>query len=240
MSTCIVIPARMASTRFPGKPLVDLLGKPMIQWVFEAALSSEVAAEVVIATPDEEILEACAKFGARAIRTRLDHPSGTDRIQEVAQTLEADIYLNVQGDEPLVPIAAIRALNDAMERSTAEVGSLYDGARAEEVPDPAVVKVVMDAREQALYFSRSPIPFERSGEPTYWRHVGMYAYRRPALDAFVAAGPSSLELVEGLEQLRFLELGFRIQMVRAAAGETAVDTAEQAEMVRQILAERGG
>ena len=240
MSTCIVIPARMASTRFPGKPLVDLLGKPMIQWVFEAAMNSGVASEVVIATPDEEILEACGRFDARAVKTRLDHPSGTDRIQEVAQSLDADIYLNVQGDEPLVPIGAIQALNEAMERSTAEVGSLYDRARADEVADPAVVKVVLDGREQALYFSRSPIPFARSGEPTYWRHVGMYAYRRSALDAFVAAGPSSLEIAEGLEQLRFLELGFRIQMVRAAAGETAVDTAEQAELVRQILAERRG
>jgi 3-deoxy-D-manno-octulosonate cytidylyltransferase len=229
----------MASTRFPGKPLVDLIGKPMIQWVYEAAVASGIAAEVVVATPDAEILAACERFGARAVETRLDHPSGTDRIQEVAQNLSADIYLNVQGDEPLVPVEAIRALNAAMVESGNDVGSLYDEAQPDEVDDPAVVKVVLDAKQQALYFSRSAIPFARNGQPTYWRHIGMYAYRRAALDAFVEAGPSLLEVTEGLEQLRFLELGFRIQMVRAAAGATAVDTKEQAEIVRQILAERG-
>jgi len=226
----------MASTRFPGKPLVDLAGKPMIQWVYEAAVSADVASEVVIATPDDEILAAASGFGACAVRTRLEHPSGTDRIQEVAQSIEADVYLNVQGDEPLVPVAAIRALHEAMERTSAEVGSLYDLAQADEVHDPAVVKVVLDASERAMYFSRAAIPYPRSGSPSYWRHVGMYAYRRSALDAFVAAGPCGLELTEGLEQLRFLELGFPIQMVRAAAGETAVDTPEQAEIVRRILA----
>jgi 3-deoxy-D-manno-octulosonate cytidylyltransferase len=239
VSTCIVIPARMASTRFPGKPLVDLIGKPMIQWVYEAAVASGIAAEVVVATPDAEILAACERFGARAVETRLDHPSGTDRIQEVAQNLSTDIYLNVQGDEPLVPVEAIRALNAAMVESGNDVGSLYDEAQPDEVDDPAVVKVVLDAKQQALYFSRSAIPFARNGQPTYWRHIGMYAYRRAALDAFVETGPSLLEVTEGLEQLRFLELGFRIQMVRAAAGATAVDTKEQAEIVRQILAERG-
>jgi 3-deoxy-D-manno-octulosonate cytidylyltransferase len=240
MRCIIVIPARMASTRFPGKPLCDLMGKPMIQWVVEAAREAKVAEQVLVATPDDEILEACAGFGVEAVRTRIDHPSGTDRIVEVSHKHRADLYVNVQGDEPLIQPASIRALARPMlEDPHREVGSLYAVCPDEELENPAVVKVVMSQTRKALYFSRHSIPFARNArvEPVY-KHIGLYAYRRPALQAFAASGPTPLERTESLEQLRFLELGFSISMFEGQGSELAVDTPEQAEEVRRILAAR--
>lgn len=207
----------------------------MVQWVVEAAKKANVG-EVYVATPDDEILRACDSFGAAAIRTRLDHPSGTDRIAEVSEQIKADVYVNVQGDEPLVPPATIQALATGMIEGGHEVGSVYSVCPEEEFDSPAVVKVVLRKDGSAIYFSRYTIPFARNPRvaPVY-KHIGLYAYREPALKAFVKEGPQSLEKAESLEQLRFLELGFGIQMFRGEGSAMAVDTKEQAEAVRQAL-----
>jgi 3-deoxy-manno-octulosonate cytidylyltransferase (CMP-KDO synthetase) len=237
MRCAIVIPARMGSSRFPGKPLVDLMGKPMVQWVVEAAQAAEVADRVIVATPDAEIYDACRAFGAEAAITRADHPSGTDRIAEVAERLDADVYVNVQGDEPLLPAATIRALAAPMIEGTYPVGSVFAPCPKEETDNPAVVKVVMRLDGSALYFSRHAIPYPR-GDRRLFKHIGLYAYRRAALEAFVKVEPTPLERAESLEQLRFLEMGYAIQMFEGSGSALAVDTPEQAEEVRRILAAR--
>lgn len=240
MRCAIVIPARMGSTRFPGKPLCDLLGKPMVQWVYEAAVSSGVGDEVVIATPDREIVEAAAGFGARGWLTRMDHPTGTDRIAEVAQGLEADVYVNVQGDEPLIQPDSIAACAQPLLRdSNIDLGSVFSACPEEEWDNPAVVKVVTDADGFALYFSRYPLPFARNPRPeAVKKHVGLYAYRRQPLGEFSTWPQTPLEAAESLEQLRFLEHGYRMFMAPGRGTALAVDTPEQADEVRALLAAR--
>lgn len=236
----IVIPARMASTRFPGKPLCDLLGKPMIQWVYERAREAGIADRIVVATPDEEIADRCRGFGAEAILTRPDHASGTDRLAEVAGRSPAEVYVNVQGDEPLIDPSSIAACaNPLLDRGDIEVGSVYSECPPEEFDNPAVVKVVTDREGFALYFSRFPIPYPRNPRADVKKHVGIYAYRRNALIGFASLTPGPLERAESLEQLRFLENGGRIFMARGAGSALAVDTPEQAEQVRAILAAKG-
>lgn len=240
MRTLIVIPARMSSTRFPGKPLADLCGKPMIQWVYEAAFASGVGDSVLIATPDREIEEACAGFGAEAVMTDASHPTGTDRIAEVARTRDADIYINVQGDEPLIPVETIQACAKALQdRPECSVSSVYSECKPEEEENPAVVKVVTDINGVALYFSRYPIPFPRAIRTgPLKKHVGIYGFRKEALEGFAHWPVGDLERSESLEQLRFLENGVRIAMASAPTSELAVDTPEQAEDVRAILGAR--
>lgn len=237
VSTCIVIPARMGSTRFPGKPLCDLLGKPMIQWVYEASLASSVGDSVLVATPDPEIVEACKAFGAEAVLTSNSHPSGTDRLAEVAAKHMADIYVNVQGDEPLIQADSIRACAlPLQENSSIEMGSVYSECAEEELANPAVVKVVTDKEGFALYFSRYAIPFSQKPRVApVKKHVGIYAYRREALLGFASWPMGVLEAAESLEQLRFMENGVRIFMSSGKGSELAVDTPEQAEQVRKLL-----
>ncbi|HRF58730.1 MAG TPA: 3-deoxy-manno-octulosonate cytidylyltransferase [Fimbriimonadaceae bacterium] len=240
MSCVIVIPARMGATRFPGKPLCDLLGKPMVQWVVEAAQASGVAGRVVVATPDSEIVEACRAFGAEAVSTSPDHPTGTDRIAEVADQIVADVYVNVQGDEPLIRPSSIRACAaPILENPDIEMASVFGTCLDGDEENPAVVKVVTDQSGYALYFSRWPIPFARNArfEPVK-KHIGLYAYRRGPLLDFARRAPTPLETAESLEQLRFMEHGVRIFMSPAEASELAVDTPEQAEEVRKLLAAR--
>ncbi|AIE87069.1 cytidylyltransferase [Fimbriimonas ginsengisoli Gsoil 348] len=227
----------MASTRFPGKPLVDLMGKPMVQWVVEAARRAEIAERVVVATPDREIADACSAFGAEAVMTRLDHPTGTDRIAEVSERLEADVYVNVQGDEPLIRPESIRACAQPLVAdSSIPMGSVYSDCSEEEAENPAVVKVVTDLAGFALYFSRHAIPYPRAVRSTpVKKHVGIYAYRREVVQAFSRWPQSPLEMAESLEQLRFMENGVRIRMSEGAGSELAVDTPEQAEEVRRVL-----
>ena len=233
----IVVPARMASTRFPGKPLCDLLGKPMIQWVVEACHRSGVTDRVVVATPDSEIVQACREFGAEAILTRNDHPSGTDRIAEVAEREKADFYINVQGDEPLIDPATIAACaRPLIEHPGVVMASVCAPCPDRELENPAVVKVVTDLHGDALYFSRFPIPYPRTprSRPAK-KHVGIYAYRREAVLAFAGWPVTPLEATESLEQLRFLENGVRIRMTEGSGTPVAVDTPEQAELVRELL-----
>lgn len=240
MSCAIVIPARMGSTRFPGKPLCDLLGKPMIQWVYEASVASQIADQVIVATPDQEIVDACGMFGAEAMLTRHDHPTGTDRIAEVATHIHADVYVNVQGDEPLIRPASIEACaRPLLEDPNIQVGSVFCECPPEEKDNPAAVKVVTDREGYALYFSRWAIPFPRNPRPgTLKKHIGLYAFTQRALMNFASWEPTPLEQAESLEQLRFIENGVRIRMSFAEGSELAVDTPEQAEEVREILGSR--
>ena len=240
MRCCIVIPARMGSTRFPGKPLCDLLGKPMIQWVVEAALSASIADKVIVATPDYEIIDACKVFNAEAVLTSASHPTGTDRIAEVSRSFAADVYVNVQGDEPLIqPETIIACASPLLADDFISMGSVYSECNESEYPDPSVVKVVTDLKGFALYFSRFPLPFPRnSREEIVKKHVGIYAYRRDVVQAFSEWPQSPLEKTESLEQLRFLENGIRIMMSKGANSELAVDTPEQAQQVREILLQR--
>ena len=235
-NSAIVIPARMASTRFPGKPLVDLCGKPMIQWVYERALASEVSDQVLIATPDQEIIEACALFGAPAVLTRLDHPTGTDRIAEVAEKVVADVYINVQGDEPLIDIETIRAISKPFEDDKVLMASVYSVCPDSEADNPAVVKVVTDLKGNALYFSRHAIPFPRNPRSApLKKHIGIYAYRRNVLLEYPSWSQTPLEISESLEQLRFLENGIGIRMVEGQSSIVSVDTPDQADEVRKYL-----
>jgi 3-deoxy-manno-octulosonate cytidylyltransferase (CMP-KDO synthetase) len=235
----IVIPARMASTRFPGKPLCDLCGKPMIQWVVEAAERANVASRILVATPDQEILEACAKLNVEAVLTRSDHPSGTDRIAEVAAAIDTDFIVNVQGDEPLIDPATIAACAQPLiDDPSVQMASIWAACSEEEIENPAVVKVVTSIAGDALYFSRYPIPFQRNPGAPRKKHVGIYAYRREAVMAFSRWPMSPLEATESLEQLRFLENGVAIRMSEGKSSALAVDTPEQAEEVRRILAAR--
>lgn len=227
-----VIPARHGSTRFPGKPLAPILGRPMVQWVHERASRAIELDEVVVATDDERVAACVRGFGGRVVMTSPDHASGTDRVAEVARGIEAASYVNIQGDEPLIdPDAidiAVRALlaDDSADWSTLAAPLLAAG----ELADPSVVKVVTDERGRALYFSRAPIPWDRSrggegGAPPRLgrRHVGLYALRRKALADFTAWGPSPLELCESLEQLRALEHGARIVVAEIPGITLAVD-----------------
>lgn len=231
----------MGSTRFPGKPLVHLAGKPMVEWVYRAALAAECADEVVIATPDHEILDAAKTFGAPAILTRQDHPSGTDRLAEVAESISADVYVNLQGDEPLIDSATIRACAKALQASSsADASSVYAECSETELDEPSAVKVVLRSDETALYFSRFSLPYPRNPrELPVWKHIGIYAYRPETLRKFVTLGPSPLELTEGLEQLRLLENGLQIQMVKGVASPISVDTPEQAVTANELLLLRG-
>lgn len=240
MRSVVVIPARMASTRFPGKPLVELQGKPMVQWVVEAARLADVG-EVMVATPDQAIIDACGRFGAQAVLTRLDHPSGTDRIAEVAQAHAAEVYINVQGDEPLISPEDIRnCAAPLLADSSIQMGSLFAECPASEEDNPAVVKVVTSQTGFALYFSRFAVPFPRNARTIpLKKHIGIYAYRREVLGQFATWAQTPLEAAESLEQLRFLENGVAIKMSQGTGSALAVDTPEQAEEVRKMLAERG-
>lgn len=209
----------------------------MIQWVYEATVQAGAAEGVMVATPDKEIADVVKAFGGEAVLTRMDHPSGTDRLAEVAEGFVFDGYLNIQGDEPLIRKSAIRAVANGL-RSGAPVCSGYCECDPNEEHNPAVVKVALALDSRALYFSRCAVPYPRNGRATpLWKHVGIYGYTREALLAFPKWGPSPLERTEGLEQLRFLEHGFEIRMVSVEASETAVDTPEQAEVVRRLLEE---
>lgn len=210
----------------------------MIQWVYEAALSSGIGNEVIVATPDEVIAQACVGFDAKAVMTRSDHPSGTDRLAEVAEKLAYDIFVNVQGDEPLIrpeTIAACAA--PLLSDRGVEMGSVFADCPPEEVDQTSVVKVVTDLNSDAIYFSRHAIPFPRNSRLSpVKKHIGIYAFRRDLLLQFSSWKPTELEMTEGLEQLRFLEHGVRIKMSRGQGSLLAVDTPEQADEVRTMLA----
>jgi 3-deoxy-manno-octulosonate cytidylyltransferase (CMP-KDO synthetase) len=209
-----VIPARFESSRFPGKPLAPIAGMPMIQRVWRGARGAKTLERVIVATDDARIADACRRFGAEVALTRPDHQSGTDRIAEVAARLDCDAVVNVQGDEPLIEGFVIDAAVAALaEDGEAPIATLVHAAEPDALGDPNRVKVVLDRRGRALYFSRSAIPFAhlRGSEPRCWQHVGLYAYRREFLLRFPSLTPTPAERAEGLEQLRALEHGYVIR-----------------------------
>jgi 3-deoxy-manno-octulosonate cytidylyltransferase (CMP-KDO synthetase) len=241
MKVVAVIPARYGSTRFPGKALAGIAGKPMVQHVFERARGAQRVSRVVIATDDERILHAVAGFGGEAMMTRGDHRSGTERVAEVAAHVEADVYVNVQGDEPLVEPAAIDALVAAMEEESVSVAALCTPiTEPGDIMDPNVVKVVTDFEGNALYFSRAPVPWVRDEKQAvamqHRKHLGLYAYRRAALLEFPTLPPGELEKLEQLEQLRLLENGYSIRVVETEYNSIGVDVPADAARVEQILA----
>lgn len=242
MNFTVVIPARYASTRLPGKPLLDICGKPMIQHVYERACESGAAA-VYIATDDERVAEAARGFGAEVVMTRADHQSGTDRIQEVATVLgmdSKDIVVNVQGDEPLIPPATINQVAANLANNPqAGISSLFHTIQdVTEWQNPNAVKVVTDAAGFALYFSRAPIPWQATDAVHGKRHIGIYGYRVETLNRFVRWPRALLEVSERLEQLRAMHHGVPIIMDEAVQRVPAgVDTPEDLEAVRAFLSE---
>ena len=238
----VVIPARYASSRLPGKPLADIGGRPMIAWVHERAVASG-AAEVLVATDDERVAAACRAFGARVELTGEHHASGTDRIAEVAARLEWSderIVVNVQGDEPLLPPTLVSQVSELLAGDAgASVATLTTPIELEaELGDPGVVKVVADRAGRALYFSRAPIPWLREGQrpEAPRRHIGLYAYRVGGLKALSAAPPCALEIAERLEQLRALWLGQRVIVADAIErAPRGVDTEDDLAVVRALV-----
>ena len=231
-----IVPARLASTRLPNKPLYPLLGRPLIEWVWQRIAGMSVLDHAVVATDSEEVAEVCRQIGAPVLLTSPDHPSGTDRVAEVAnrpEFAEFDYIANVQGDEPLLKESHLRAAIGLVQEQGWDVGTcatplMVDSART----DPTVVKVARAANGRALYFSRASIPYKRDGKPLpdelgrepFLRHIGIYAYTRDALHDWVALAPSQLERLEHLEQLRPLEAGLRIGVKVVGAADPGVDT----------------
>jgi 3-deoxy-manno-octulosonate cytidylyltransferase (CMP-KDO synthetase) len=239
MKAIAVIPARLASTRLERKMLHAIAGEPLLAHVYRAVCSCRSLNQVVIATDSEEILALSRKNGWNATMTSVNHRSGTERVQEVSNTIAADVYVNVQGDEPLTRTEHVEALLRVMEDNSVRVGTLKTRAAEEDAHNPSAVKVVTDASGRALYFSRATIPFDRdAGAPIYYKHLGFYAYRKSALDQFVSMPESSLEKAERLEQLRFLENGIPIFVAETPYDSIGVDTKEDAERVEEILKRR--
>jgi len=236
MKAIAVIPARLGSTRLPRKILRTVDGQPLIVRVYTAVRTSPSLDEVIVATDSEEIVAACRENGCRVQMTSAAHRSGTDRVHEIAGSISADVYVNVQGDEPLVRAEHIAALLEVMKNPETEVGTLKTPANPDDVKNPNAVKVVTDATGRALYFSRATIPFDRDGSGAkYFKHLGFYAYRKDALDAFCRLPESGLERSERLEQLRFLENGIAIYVGETPYDSIGVDTEEDLQRVESIL-----
>jgi 3-deoxy-manno-octulosonate cytidylyltransferase (CMP-KDO synthetase) len=250
MTVTAVIPARYASTRLPGKPLAEIGGRPMIQWVYERVDQASLVQNVVVATDDQRIVDAVEAFGGRAVMTSAEHQSGTDRLAEVARNLDADVVVNVQGDEPLIAAEVIDAC----------VGPMLDGGdfhvvtpcthitTKADLVNPNVVKVVTDRAGCALYFSRAPIPFDRDAgdagaEPrqrVFYKHLGLYVYGRDFLLTYSTLERTPLEIREKLEQLRILENGYRIRIVETQYDSIGVDSLEDLEKVRKLVHAQAG
>jgi len=242
MRVAAVIPARFASTRLPGKPLSLILNKPMIQWVYEQTLKARGLNQVVVATDDQRVVEAVESFGGNAIMTSADIASGTDRIAAVAKKLPADVYVNVQGDEPLMSPLAIEKTIELVTSGRFQMASVMTPLKnVDDLRNPSVVKVIVDKNQRAIYFSRLPIPYSRKNEPDQdegyicRQHVGLYVYTRDTLLRLTALPASPLEKYEVLEQLRALENGISIGMAEADFTSVGVDTQEDLEKVIKIL-----
>jgi 3-deoxy-manno-octulosonate cytidylyltransferase (CMP-KDO synthetase) len=240
-----VIPSRYAAVRLPGKPLVSIAGKPMIQHVWERVSRATKLAKVVVATDDERIRAAVKAFGGEAIMTRSDHRSGTDRVAEVAVNAHADIFINVQGDEPLVAPEAVDALVEAIaEDESVQLATLAVPLQnPKDIMDPNIVKVVLDFNGDALYFSRAPIPWVRdtasSVHARHLKHLGLYAYRREALIDYQTLPPGDLERVEQLEQLRWMENGYKMRVAETEHDAVSVDVPEDVARVEKLIREAG-
>jgi 3-deoxy-manno-octulosonate cytidylyltransferase (CMP-KDO synthetase) len=237
----IVIPARYGSTRLPGKPLVLLAGKPMIQRVYEQAKLAQRADRVIVATDDERIVKAVEGFGGEARMTRPDHRTGTERVAEVAAHTEGDVFVNVQGDEPLLdPVAVDTAVNALLEEPAAAIATVATPLQsAADIMDPNVVKVVLDFDGNALYFSRAPIPWVRDSgskmQVRHWKHLGLYVFQRDALLDYPTLPQGELERIEQLEQLRWMENGWKIRVAEVEHDAVSVDVPADVERVERLL-----
>ena len=251
MKVLAIIPARYASTRFPGKPLALLGGKPVIEWVWESVSALPTLSKAVVATDDERIAKAVAAFGGNAMMTSSSHRSGTDRCGEVLERLEAagehyDVVVNVQGDEPFVQKEQLESLAACFEEGSTQIATLMTTiGSTEELMSPNNVKVVCDRKGCALYFSRQPIPYLRGVAPeewlekhTYHKHVGIYAFRASTLKELVRLPQSVLELGESLEQLRWLENGYHIKVCQTQQANMGIDTVEDLEAAERYLTNR--
>ena len=246
MKISAIIPARYGSKRFEGKPLARILGKPMIQYVYEGVSQSRLIDEIIVATDDRRILEAVQSFGGRGMMTSPDHFTGTDRVAEVARKLRSEIIVNVQGDEPLIKGSVVdAAIRPLLTDGGLSMSTLITGIeKAEDWTDPHIVKVVVSQKGFALYFSRSPIPFRRLSNPLaknaampkgVFKHIGLYGFRRKFLLKFSKMNPTPLESLESLEQLRALENGYPIKVVRVDYAPISVDTPEDLQRVVMSL-----
>lgn len=241
-----IIPARYESTRFPGKPLATINGKPMIQWVYENV--AKALKQVWVATDDDRIFNAVRNFGGNAVRTLSTHQSGTDRCAEAAQVLskeiDFDVVINVQGDEPFIQAEQIELLKSCFDESTDIATLVKKIDNSEELFNPNRPKAVIDNQQNALYFSRSPIPFVRNEEKknwhlknNFWAHIGMYAYKKDVLQKITKLNNGKLELTESLEQLRWLENGFQIKTAETDHQSIGIDTPEDLQNALQLIAD---
>lgn len=237
-----VIPARYASTRFPGKPLVDIAGKTMIQRVYEQCKKTAMLSDVIVATDDERIASQVKAFGGKVIMTDPAHQSGTDRCAEVMSKYpgQCDAVINIQGDEPFIDPLQIELVAKAFVHQSTQIASLVKRLKTEEeIKNPNVVKAIFNAQHQAIYFSRSPIPYRRNPEAdiTYFKHVGIYGYTRQVLEAITKLPLGILEKAESLEQLRWIENGYTILLQETTLEAIAIDTPEDLENVLKSLAQ---
>jgi 3-deoxy-manno-octulosonate cytidylyltransferase (CMP-KDO synthetase) len=239
----VVIPSRYSASRLPGKPLVSLGGKPMVQRVYERAKLAQTVSKVLVATDDQRIVDAVKAIGGEARMTRPDHRTGTERIAEVAAHEPGDIFVNVQGDEPLIDPATIDAAVGALlEEPASQISTVATPIRhAADIMDPNVVKTVLDFESNALYFSRAPIPWIRDTQQKmrvkYWKHLGLYVFQRDALLEYPTLPHGELEKIEQLEQLRWLENGWKIRVAEVAQDSVSVDVPEDVARVEKLLQE---
>ena len=238
MKILCVIPARYASTRLPGKPLADIVGKPMIQHVYERSAQATIPQQVVVATDDEKVFQAVQQFGGKVVMTSSEHQTGTDRLAEVASKYaKVDVIINVQGDEPLIDPKVIDELAQEFLNDTAlQMASVMSIMDTEDYQNPNAVKVVTDLNNNALYFSRSLLPYPRvAGKANVYKHIGIYAYKKDFLLKFAKLEPTPLEQSESLEQLRALENGYKIKMIKTKAKFIGVDSIEDLQTVNELL-----
>jgi len=237
----VVIPSRYAATRLPGKPLVNLAGKPMVQRVYEQAKLAQTVHRVLVATDDQRIVDAVLAFGGEARMTRSDHRTGTERIAEVAAHEPGDVFVNVQGDEPLIdPVAIDTAVAALLEDPPAQIATVATTIRhVPDIMDPNVVKTVLDFDSNALYFSRAPVPWVRDTQQKvhvkYWKHLGLYVFQRDALLEYPTLPQGELERIEQLEQLRWLENGWKIRVAEVEHDAVSVDVPEDVTRVEKLL-----
>ncbi len=234
-----VIPSRYESSRFPGKPLAEICGKPMIYWVYRQAVKVKEFDDVIVATDDERIADVCRQYEMNVLMTSKEHPTGTDRLGEVAKLIEADFYVNIQGDEPLIEPETIKKVVDyKMERPETEVINTITPIREEfEITSNTCVKVVTNSEDDGIYLSRSPIPYPKKGqEITYYKHLGLYGLSRKALLFYASKKRTKLEQIEDIEMLRFVENHINIKFVTVDSATIAVDRAEDIARVEERFA----
>lgn len=237
-----VIPARYKSSRFPGKPLVDIGGKPMIWWVYQQCLQVKELDEIYVATDDKRIENTCKELGLNVIMTSEKHKTGSDRVGEVAQKVEGDLFVNIQGDEPLIDPREIQEVIKIFDDSDVDFGSLrIEISNPDEIQALSTVKIVVDKNDWALFMSRNVIPSNSKGGPIakVYRHVGIYAYRKNFLLKFINMEQTTLELAEGIEPLRALENGYKFKVKETTYQSVGVDYPEHVQLVENVLRQRG-